>query len=174
MLAAALDQMPTTVDSVSVSAEKDNVSAELLAVWLAWRLDVPVTRSTDNGPGITGVRMATPVGEIALTRSDGHLAALSMPGQPERHVALKRRETAELLSEELRRLDQDDIYAEVLDRVGAAIPAPNHIAEPVSPVVDSVESDGDGKTDVSGAADADTVEATEATEAAKESGQAEA
>lgn len=33
-----------------------------------------------------------------------------MPGQPDRAVALKRRETAELLAEELRRLDPDNTY----------------------------------------------------------------
>ena len=33
-----------------------------------------------------------------------------MAGQPDRAVALKRRETAELLAEELRRLDPDNIY----------------------------------------------------------------
>ncbi len=34
-----------------------------------------------------------------------------MPGAPDRMVALKRRDTAELIAEELRRLDPDDIYA---------------------------------------------------------------
>ena len=32
-----------------------------------------------------------------------------MPGQPDRQVALKRRDTAELIAEELRRLDPDEI-----------------------------------------------------------------
>ena len=120
MLAAALDQMPTKVTGVSVTAERDNMSAEILAVWLGWRLGVPVARAEDDGPGITGVHLDTPTGQIALTRADGHLAVLTMPGQPDRHVALKRRESAELLGEELRRLDQDDIYAEVLSRVATS------------------------------------------------------
>ena len=63
---------------------------------------------TDEGPGITGVELMTADGPIALTRPDGELAALSVPGQPDRPVALKRRETAELIAEELRRLDVDD------------------------------------------------------------------
>jgi glucose-6-phosphate dehydrogenase assembly protein OpcA len=37
-----------------------------------------------------------------------------VPGQPERLVALKRREVAELISEELRRMDQDDIYEDTI------------------------------------------------------------
>ena len=45
---------------------------------------------------------------------DGRVAHLSRPGQPERRVALHRRDTTELLEEELRRLDPDDVYADVL------------------------------------------------------------
>jgi glucose-6-phosphate dehydrogenase assembly protein OpcA len=39
---------------------------------------------------------------------------LRRPGEPERRVALHRRDTAELLSEELRRLDPDEVYAETI------------------------------------------------------------
>ncbi|NUR61853.1 MAG: glucose-6-phosphate dehydrogenase assembly protein OpcA, partial [Catenulispora sp.] len=117
MLAAALDQLPCTVESVKVTAEIDNPSSTLLAVWLGWRLNVPVTLSTDKGPGITGVHLGTGKGEISLARPDGMLAVLSMPDQPDRHVALKRRELADLLTEELRRLDVDETYEEVLRHI---------------------------------------------------------
>ncbi|MBW8806643.1 MAG: OpcA protein [Catenulispora sp. 13_1_20CM_3_70_7] len=117
MLSAALDQLPTTVESVKVTAEVDNPSSSLLAVWLGWRLGVPVTLSTDKGPGITSVHLGTVKGEISLTRPDGMLAVLSMPDQPDRHVALKRRELADLLTEELRRLDVDETYEEVLRHI---------------------------------------------------------
>jgi hypothetical protein len=33
------------------------------------------------------------------------------PGRPDRPIALKRRALPELLAEELRRLDEDDVYA---------------------------------------------------------------
>ena len=49
-----------------------------------------------------------------IARPDGRVAHLSRPGQPERRVALHRRDTTELLEEELRRLDPDDVYADVL------------------------------------------------------------
>ena len=55
--------------------------------------------------------MATADGEICLDRADGSLAELAVPGQPDRHVALHRRGTAELIAEELRRLDPDEAYA---------------------------------------------------------------
>lgn len=114
MLAAALDQVTVDVNAVEVEGEEFNPSCELLAMWLADRLDVPVKRSLSSGPGLTAVRMDTSHGPITLDRADGSLATLSIEGQPDRAVALKRRETAELIAEELRRLDPDDTYASAL------------------------------------------------------------
>ncbi|NUP17335.1 MAG: glucose-6-phosphate dehydrogenase assembly protein OpcA [Streptomyces sp.] len=127
MLAAALDQVVCDVQAVEVEGEEFNPSCELLAMWLADRLDVPVKRSLSSGPGLTAVRMDTDCGPIVLDRADGSLATLSIQGQPDRAVALKRRETAELIAEELRRLDPDDTYASAL-RFGverlSSVPAP--------------------------------------------------
>ncbi|MEU6142152.1 glucose-6-phosphate dehydrogenase assembly protein OpcA [Streptomyces sp. NPDC047081] len=114
MLAAALDQVTCEVEAVEVEGEEFNPSCELLAMWLADRLDVPVKRTLSGGPGLTAVRMHTDSGPIVLDRADGSLATLSIQGQPDRAVALKRRETAELIAEELRRLDPDDTYASAL------------------------------------------------------------
>ncbi|WP_406266035.1 glucose-6-phosphate dehydrogenase assembly protein OpcA [Streptomyces sp. NBC_00191] len=114
MLAAALDQVMCEVTSVEVEGEEFNPSCELLAMWLADRLHVPVKRSQSSGPGLTAVRMETSTGQIVLDRADGSLATLSIEGQPDRAVALKRRDTAELIAEELRRLDPDDTYASAL------------------------------------------------------------
>ncbi|MEV5321661.1 glucose-6-phosphate dehydrogenase assembly protein OpcA [Streptomyces sp. NPDC052687] len=114
MLAAALDQVVCQVKGVEVEGEEFNPSCELLAMWLADRLGVPVRRSVSAGPGLTAVRMDTDCGPIVLDRADGSLATLSIEGQPDRAVALKRRETAELIAEELRRLDPDDTYASAL------------------------------------------------------------
>ncbi|QDN77287.1 glucose-6-phosphate dehydrogenase assembly protein OpcA [Streptomyces sp. S1A1-7] len=124
MLAAALDQVVCDVKAVEVEGEEFNPSVELLAMWLADRLDVPVKRSKSSGPGLTAVRMETSCGPIALDRADGTLATLSIDGQPDRAVALKRRDTSELIAEELRRLDPDDTYASALrygvDRLNGA------------------------------------------------------
>jgi glucose-6-phosphate dehydrogenase assembly protein OpcA len=110
LLAAALDQYPAKIKSVLIEADKGNPSADLLAAWLQSRLKVEVTRKISNGPGLTAVRMATAAGDIAITRPDGLLAYYAVPGQPERLVALKRRDYTELISEELRRMDADDVY----------------------------------------------------------------
>ncbi|MET8112428.1 glucose-6-phosphate dehydrogenase assembly protein OpcA [Streptomyces prasinus] len=114
MLAAALDQVTCEVQGVEVEGEESNPSCELLAMWLADRLDVPVKRSLSSGPGLTAVRLTTDCGPIVLDRADGSLATLSIHGQPKRAVALKRRDTSELIAEELRRLDPDDTYASAL------------------------------------------------------------
>ncbi|MER6389496.1 glucose-6-phosphate dehydrogenase assembly protein OpcA [Streptomyces sp. NPDC001523] len=129
MLAAALDQQSrVSVVSAIVEGEDDNPSCELLAMWLADRLGVPVKRTHSTGPGLTAVRLETTDGVIVLDRADGALATLCMPGQPDRAVALKRRDTAELLAEELRRLDPDNTYEASLkfgvDRLDAKKAAP--------------------------------------------------
>jgi glucose-6-phosphate dehydrogenase assembly protein OpcA len=127
MLAAALDQVACQVKAVEVEGEEFNPSCELLAMWLADRLDVPVRRTRSAGPGLTGVRMDTSCGWITLDRADGTLATLAIEGQPDRQVALKRRDTSELIAEELRRLDPDETYAAALqygvDRLHAAAEA---------------------------------------------------
>ncbi|MET7657057.1 MULTISPECIES: glucose-6-phosphate dehydrogenase assembly protein OpcA [unclassified Streptomyces] len=133
MLAAALDQVSCEIVSAEVAGEESNPSVELLAMWLADRLHVHVRRAVSAGPGLTQVRMETTGGPITLHRSDGAMATLALPGQPDRAVALKRRETSELLAEELRRLDPDDTYASALrfgvDRLGGIQSAAERVAE---------------------------------------------
>ncbi|MCW2867807.1 MAG: oxppcycle protein [Marmoricola sp.] len=117
LLAAALDQHPQKVTRASVTAERTSPSADLLVAWLTDRLKVEVDRHTSSGPGITEVVMTTAGGDISITRPDGKLARFVSPGQPDRPVALKRRTVPELLAEELRRLDEDDIYAATARRL---------------------------------------------------------
>ncbi|MDN5804754.1 MAG: glucose-6-phosphate dehydrogenase assembly protein OpcA [Microlunatus sp.] len=114
LLAAALDQYPARIRGAAVEAERGSPSADLLSAWLQSRLKVKVSRKHTPGPGLTAVRMTTAAGDIAITRSDGLLASYAVPGQPERLVALKRRDTTDLITEELRRMDDDDVYAYVL------------------------------------------------------------
>ncbi|GEB55479.1 glucose-6-phosphate dehydrogenase assembly protein OpcA [Streptomyces gardneri] len=114
MLAASLDQARATVTSAAVESEAENPSAELLARWFEVRLGVPVDRIVTDGPVVTAVRMGTPDGEIRIDRPEGPVARLAIPGQPSRVLALKVRTTAELIAEELRRLDPDEAYAAAL------------------------------------------------------------
>ncbi|MEI5519288.1 glucose-6-phosphate dehydrogenase assembly protein OpcA [Streptomyces brasiliscabiei] len=123
MLAAALDQAKETITSAAVESEADNPSAELLARWLEARLGVTVERVLTAGPVVTGVRLGTAKGEVVIDRPEGPLATLTLPGQPSRTLALKVRATSELIAEELRRLDADEMYAVAL-RGGRPAPTP--------------------------------------------------
>jgi glucose-6-phosphate dehydrogenase assembly protein OpcA len=113
LLAASLDQYRTNVTSASVTAERISPSADLLVSWLTDRLKVKVARKSSKGPGITDVVLEAKQGPIRISRLDGKLATISSPGQPDRPIALKRLGIPALLAEELRRLDEDDVYAAV-------------------------------------------------------------
>ena len=104
LLAAALDQHRLRVSGASVTSERVSPSADLLAAWLADRLKIEVTRSSSDGPGITEVVLDTADGPIQISR-------------PDRPIALKRRTLPALLAEELRRLDEDEVYAATTKRL---------------------------------------------------------
>jgi glucose-6-phosphate dehydrogenase assembly protein OpcA len=120
LLAATLDQQHGEISGGAVTAEPRNPSADLIAAWLSSRMGVPFTRDESGGPGITQVRFVANDGDIAISRPDGRTATLTRPGQQDRRVALHRRDTAELLAEELRRLDPDEVYGETLASFAAA------------------------------------------------------
>jgi glucose-6-phosphate dehydrogenase assembly protein OpcA len=117
LLAAALDQQPLKVIGGAVTAERVSPSAELLVAWLSDRLKVHFDRRSSNGPGITEARLDTREGPIVISRRDGRLATFTSPDRLDRPVALKRRQLPELLAEELRRLDEDDVYAATARRL---------------------------------------------------------
>ncbi len=123
LLAATLDQPHPRVTAAEIAAEQDNPTADLIAAWLARRLSIPVSRTVSGGPGITAACFTTLDGDIKITRFDGRTATLAWPGRIDRMLALHRRDTAELLAEELRRLDPDEVYAETLHQVEQGRPA---------------------------------------------------
>jgi glucose-6-phosphate dehydrogenase assembly protein OpcA len=116
LLAAALDQPPyEEVTRATVTGASDSPSTELLAAWLAWALKCPVTRrKTDPGTGMVGVTLTRASGKITLERPDGLVGTLTQPGQPVRRISMPRRSDVECLTEELRRLDPDELFADVI------------------------------------------------------------
>ena len=120
LLATALDAPPhEPVTSAVVAGEVVSPSTDLLAGWLAARLDVKVKRSpAKSGAGMVSVVLERRSGPVELVRPDGKVGRLRQPGQPDRLVALARREVRDCIAEELRRLDPDEIYAESLSAVG--------------------------------------------------------
>lgn len=129
MLAAAFDQNVGTAKSVEVQVQARNPSGVLLAGWLAERLSVPTEIVHSKGPGITKVLIQTSSGEVVLSRQDGKSATLQIPGAPVSTVALGRRTLAELIAEELRRLDPDEIYHQALRGV-TKVQLPEHSKKP--------------------------------------------
>ncbi len=123
LLAATLDQPYPDLLGGKVLAEPANPTADLIAAWLGLRLGIEVQRGESAGPGITEVSFDTHDGKVSISRPDGRTATLSWPGRPERRVALHRRETADLIAEELRRLEPDDVYAETLRALAGGSPA---------------------------------------------------
>ena len=62
-------------------------------------------------------------------RTHGGIATLTQPGQPTHDVALARRNLRDCLADELRRLDPDELYGEVITGGLATLGAPSAITE---------------------------------------------
>ncbi|MGV1036874.1 MAG: glucose-6-phosphate dehydrogenase assembly protein OpcA [Candidatus Nanopelagicales bacterium] len=118
LLATALDEPFPVITSAEVLARKANPSATLLASWISARLGVRTTVTATRAEGIAEVRLHTADGDIGVARPDGHLAKVYRPEFTSRGVPMPRRELRDLLSEELRRLDSDEIYAQALGYLG--------------------------------------------------------
>lgn len=132
LLATALDAPPhEEVTAATVVGEEISPSTDLLAGWLAVRLGITVERATaKTGHGLVSVRLERRSGPVELVRPDGKTGRLRQPGQPDRLVALARREVRDCLTEELRRLDPDEIYKAALGGVGQIVRADAPVAAP--------------------------------------------
>lgn len=143
VLAAALDLPPfEKITAAAVTGEADSPSTDLLAAWLSVCLRIPVSRHKATfGEGIVKVVLERRSGAVELLRPDGKVGTLTQAGQPDRRVALQRRSVRDCLSEELRRLDPDEIYAETLKGlakvVRGRVPAP---AKPATKTKKAVEA----------------------------------
>lgn len=116
LIAAQLDQPPyEPVLSARVVGEADHPALDLLGAWLALRLDCPVEMERVPGaPGLTELRLERESGPIVLSRPFGDVAALLIPDQPAQYITLPKRPLSESLAEDLRRWDEDEVYADVL------------------------------------------------------------
>ncbi|WP_394768659.1 glucose-6-phosphate dehydrogenase assembly protein OpcA [Lacisediminihabitans sp.] len=118
-LAAVLDQPPyEPITGVEVHGSPDSPSTSLLAAWLQLQLDVPAKHElvtpAHGSSGIQGVRLHRESGVIELERTSGGIARLLQPNQPPHDISLPRRSLRDCLAEELRRLDPDDLFGEVI------------------------------------------------------------
>lgn len=118
MLATMLDQPPhLPISTVKVSGPKGFLPMDLLAAWLRLKLNVPVIMEEVPGAtAVTGVYLTRADGTLSLERPDAKegIAVISTPGQSPQSISVPTRTLEECLSEELRRLDPDEVYAEVI------------------------------------------------------------
>ncbi|AZI58068.1 glucose-6-phosphate dehydrogenase assembly protein OpcA [Nakamurella antarctica] len=135
LLAASLDQPPhEPILSVTVAGASDSPSTDLLAGWLALRLKVPVKRvKAKAGAGMQSVVLNRKSGPLSLSRDDSDTATLGAPGQPDRHLSLPRRSLRDCIAEELRRLDADEVYEEVLKKGLTKVNGPQPPARVIKP-----------------------------------------
>ena len=112
LLAAAVDQEPhEPITSALVSGLKTEPALDIMAGWLAARIDGTVQRAV----GELKVELVRNSETITLSRPQtGVTATLSRTSRPEARIPLARREAKECLAEDLRRLDADEIYYEAL------------------------------------------------------------
>ncbi|HET7414710.1 MAG TPA: glucose-6-phosphate dehydrogenase assembly protein OpcA [Arthrobacter sp.] len=115
-LAAVMDQVPAgPVNKILVEGATDSPSTLLLAAWLTLGIEAPVQILDDPaGTGIRRVLLERDGGDVELVRPNLTVATLSQPGQPNQRIALPRRTLQACLAEELRRLDPDEVFGEVI------------------------------------------------------------
>ncbi|KZS75225.1 oxidoreductase [Mycobacterium kansasii] len=115
LLTSAVDQPPhEPIESALVSGLKTEPALDILAGWLASRIDGPVRRAI----GKLQVELVRKSETILLSRpQEGTTATLSRTARPDARVPLARRVTGECLAEDLRRLDPDEIYFAALEGI---------------------------------------------------------
>ncbi len=118
-LAAIMDQPPyDPITRVVVTGAVDSPSTDLLASWLEQKLEVEVelvrTVRGQAVTGIKGVKLERESGEIEIVRNVPDVATLLQPSQPTRDINLPRRSLRDCLIEDLRRLDSDDAFGNLI------------------------------------------------------------
>ena len=119
LLASAIDEPPhEPIESAVVSGLQAEPALDILAGWLASRIDGTVTRVV----GTLKVELHRASETVTLSRpQEGLTATLSRTSRPVALVPLARRDVPECLAEELRRLDPDEIYREALEGIDKVV-----------------------------------------------------
>ncbi|MCL2489106.1 MAG: glucose-6-phosphate dehydrogenase assembly protein OpcA [Propionibacteriaceae bacterium] len=131
-LASLLDQPPfEPVTRVVVVGRVEHPTPVLLATWLGWKLhcqaDVETVESTAT---LQRVELHRSSGVISLDRPQGtSTTTLTMPSGQVRRFQLPPPSLSDSLSEELRRLDADTLYGEVIKRSLAWLQRGDHLTE---------------------------------------------
>jgi glucose-6-phosphate dehydrogenase assembly protein OpcA len=115
LLTSTLDQGPfEPIQSALVSGLKTEPALDVMAGWLATRINGPVKRAV----GELKVELVRATETITLSRpQEGVTASLTRTAKPDALVPLARRETRECLAEDMRRLDADETYFAALQGI---------------------------------------------------------
>lgn len=116
-LASALDGQHDTPSSAAVFGDDSDPSALLLAGWLSARLAFYVPVINAGSREIDKVTIGFADGAAIGADAQSGKLILQRSGQPDSIAPFPERSLGELLAEELRRLDDDAIYAQALGAV---------------------------------------------------------
>jgi glucose-6-phosphate dehydrogenase assembly protein OpcA len=126
ILASTLDSVsgrrgePVRVQGGRIEGDPFNASAQLLAGWLSSRCGCTITveegARTAGPSGVDSVLLQLDQDEEVRIDADRRgSAVITQPFRPDASVALPERALGDLLSEELRRLDDDEPYSDALE-----------------------------------------------------------
>lgn len=131
-IASLLAEVHTTdVTSVTLRGVLHTAPVELLATWLSRGLGGIAVTVSDAPSDVTSwsihsVTVETTGGTYALTReSESVLLRLERPHTPEQFVPVPRKNLSDCIAEELRRLDSDDAFGDVLAVCDSSHPHPS-------------------------------------------------
>ncbi|WP_058235680.1 6-phosphogluconolactonase [Devriesea agamarum] len=118
LLATAVDVPPlSTPSGVTVVGDTDHPAVILMTSWLevALGLSAQLEPAEDGYVGLREVRLHREDGDIVISREDDETVVMTLPGEvTDQRVTMTRPTLWECLSQELRRLDPDEVYGEVL------------------------------------------------------------
>jgi glucose-6-phosphate dehydrogenase assembly protein OpcA len=116
-LASALDGEHDTPESAIVYGDEADPSAQLLAGWLSARFGCYVPVTSAGAGEIDKVTIGFADGASITADAQGGKLILEREGQQDSIAPFPERSVGELLAEELRRLDADEIFAQSLGAV---------------------------------------------------------
>jgi glucose-6-phosphate dehydrogenase assembly protein OpcA len=122
LIASAFDGVREAVEKIEIRAGKSDPSAQLMAAWLHARLDIvptivdtEVERNSEHLPAIASLAFTMADGQtMEIERKSDGETVLRQAGLPKRRQRLQGRTLGQLLAEELRHLDPDDTFHQVL------------------------------------------------------------
>ena len=116
LLTSMVQQPPhLPIRSVKVTGQAHYLPLELLASWLALKLQVPVSVERDpKAQAVTGVYFERPDGIMSMERHHDDQARINQPDQAPQTISMPLRTAVDCMSEELGRLDPDEVYQVVI------------------------------------------------------------